>query len=394
MAKNQFFKNFGFHFETLRVVWCLPFNGGDYGEMMSIIPNIKNGDFDSWFQNWEKLAQRIESRAKTLNDDISKGKAYLRASNYMRTAEFFLEGNDPRRNASSSFSQKTFYIGLDALGIQYTRSLVPYDKAMMETIFFKSPTATANDVLVVHGGFDSTPEELYYMIGAAALERGFHVLIYEGPGQGNLIRKYNKPFIPEWEKAASVAIDSLSQHCNPRKIIGVGVSLGGHLLARAAAFEDRYDGIVLFDYFPPIMAAFRYFMPSPLRKSFDKMPGWLEFVIRASMKFDPDTRWAIQNAFWTFGVGDMKSLVAKLSEYDDSSWVSKIKAPVLAMVGEKEHFFPKELSYDFMNRLTSAKSKKLREFTEQEGGHLHCRNGAILQAHEEIFDWVRKEILP
>jgi hypothetical protein len=37
--------------------------------------------------------------------------------------------------------------------------------------------------------------------------------------------------------------------------------------------------------------------------------------------------------------------------------------------------------------------KTLREFRREEGGHLHCRNGAIHLAHEEIFDWIRTAVL-
>jgi hypothetical protein len=61
---------------------------------------------------------------------------------------------------------------------------------------------------------------------------------------------------------------------------------------------------------------------------------------------------------------------------------------VLALVGEGEHFFDKDLVYDFAARLTSARSVTVREFTRAGGGKLHCQNGAIHLAHEAIFDWI------
>ena len=106
----------------------------------------------------------------------------------------------------------------------------------METLFFRSSRPEAKDVLVVNGGFDSTLEELYFTIGSAAIERGFHVLIFEGPGQGNLLRRYNLPLTHAWEKPAAAAIDSLPLHCKPHRIIGVGISLGDECTVEAGLY--------------------------------------------------------------------------------------------------------------------------------------------------------------
>ncbi|WP_165977268.1 alpha/beta hydrolase [Nonomuraea diastatica] len=176
--------------------------------------------------------------------------------------------------------------------MEATRSRVPYEDAEMETIFLRSPRPDARDVLVVHGGFDSTPEELYFVIGAGALERGFHVLLYEGPGQGNLLREFGMPFTPDWERPAATAIDSLGRHCDPGAIIGVGLSFGGHLLARAVSKERRYDAIVLFDYFPGMLRAFTHKMPRLLRGRITAMPAWLQLLIRLNARYDAELRWA------------------------------------------------------------------------------------------------------
>ena len=390
MRKHQIFDSWPFHFEALRAMWYCPVGGSDYGEVMSIVPEIRDGDFNSWFQEWRKLAVRIADRADSFKDDVSRGKALLRSSNYMRTAEFFLTPEDPRRSEAQAFAQERFYAGLGTLQIQHTRSQVDYGNAKMETLFLPSSRQEAQDVLVVHGGFDSTLEELYFTICAAAVERGFHVLIFEGPGQGNLLRRYNLPLTHAWEKPAAAAIDSLSRHCQPRRIIGVGISLGGHLLARAAAFGKRYDGIVLFDYFPNPIEAFKLNLPRFLHSSFEAMPKWVAMLVTIAARIDPNLRWMIQHAKWVFGAVDLKSLVEKVLKCDDRQWLSRIDVPVFAMLGEQEHFFPKSLAYDFIHQINTP-SKKLREFTKEEGGHLHCRNGAIHLAHEEIFEWIAEQ---
>ena len=42
-------------------------------------------------------------------------------------------------------------------------------------------------VILVGGGWESTVVENYLAIGVAALQRGYHVLLHDGPGQGRLL---------------------------------------------------------------------------------------------------------------------------------------------------------------------------------------------------------------
>jgi hypothetical protein len=390
MGRVRFSRTPPFDFETVRAMWYAPFDGADYGEVASAVGDIRRGDTESWFRQWSRIAEMVDARTATLIDPISRGKAALRASNYMRTAEFFLRPDDPRRTESAGFCRSRFDAGLQALGVDATRSRRPYDGGELETIFLRAPGTTDDVVLVVHGGFDSTAEELYFTIGAGALQRGFHVLLYDGPGQGNMLREFGMPFTPEWERPAALAIDALAGHCSPRAILGLGVSFGGHLLARAAAFERRYDGIVLYDYFPGMLDAFRHNVPAPLRGAFDRMPPWMERLMGFYSRFDLQMGWALRNALWTFGAQRPAELVATLRAYDETTWAQAITADVLVLVAEKEHFFPKSAAYRFADRATGARSVTVREFTQAEGGHLHCQNGAIHLAHEVIFDWAHR----
>ena len=45
------------------------------------------------------------------------------------------------------------------------------------------------------------------MNGYAALARGYNCLIFEGPGQGELIREQRIPFRPDWEKVVTPVVD-------------------------------------------------------------------------------------------------------------------------------------------------------------------------------------------
>src|SRR6266540_4874395 len=392
-GRRRFFRTPVFEFELIRALWAIPFGGADFGEVMTVIPAIKEGDFDSWYRAWSRLARAVAGRSEALIDPVSRGSARLRASSYMRSAEFFLASSDSRRESAAAFYRELFYEGLQDLEVDVFRSNAPYGGVTMETMFLRSPSAPHDDVLVVHGGFEYKHEEIYFAIGAGAVARGFHVLIWEGPGQGQLLRSHGRTFVPQWEEPASVALDSLLEHCRPRAVVGVGVSLGGHLMARAAAHLDRYHGIVLFDYFPPLLAVIEHKVPRLLRGLPERLPPRMDRLVKLYARRDPELAWMIANAAWTFGGESLAELIKRAREFDDASWAEQINSHVLVLVGEEEHFFDKGLADDFLARLTAARSRRLREFRREEGGSLHCRNGAIHLANEEIFDWIHSTVL-
>jgi hypothetical protein len=74
-------------------------------------------------------------------------------------------------------------------------------------------------LIVAIGGYDSILEEKYCVIGKAPRGRGYSVLLYEGPGQNEPLRKYGMKFTPEWEKPTAAVLDQfLRTHHRPSKI--------------------------------------------------------------------------------------------------------------------------------------------------------------------------------
>src|SRR5206468_6515245 len=65
---------------------------------------------------------------------------------------------------------------------------------------------------------------------------------------GQALRKYGLTYTVEWEKPNSAVLDEfLGTHAKPSKIVLFGMNMGGYFAPRAAAFEDRIDGVVAFD---------------------------------------------------------------------------------------------------------------------------------------------------
>lgn len=101
----------------------------------------------------------------------------------------------------------------------------------------------------MHSGFDGTAEELHFSGALAAVERGYTVLTFDGPGQPGPRHREGLVFRPDWENVITPVVDfaeSLPDVDNSR-IALLGSSMGGVLAPRAAAFEHRLAALVAVD---------------------------------------------------------------------------------------------------------------------------------------------------
>ncbi|HPF87019.1 MAG TPA: alpha/beta fold hydrolase [Candidatus Limiplasma sp.] len=387
----RWYQNQTYNFEILRSLGESTCGGAETGEVLSAIDGVRAGDDEAWYQGWNRVAAMLEGRAETLSDPVSRGHALLRASNYYRTAEFFLRPADGRRLPTFDKSVQSFYSALDSLGIAYRIFYTPYASGRLKAVYFPgTPGAEKKPLIVAHGGYDSTLEELYFLIAAAALERGYAALIFTGPGQGEAIRRYGLQFTPEWEKPTGAVLDRfIAEFGKPAKIVLIGASMGGYLAPRAAAYDKRIDGVAAFDICYDFQEAALGKVPAPVRKLYDKgHTGIVDRLLGVAMKHSPGVRWGVHNAQWTMGAKSPSDLLHIFDQYNLKDDAARITCDVLIAAGEKDHHFPLRQVREFQAALTNARSVTTRIFTRREGGHEHCQMGAVAVFHETLFDWV------
>ena len=373
--RGRFFTNTTFHFETLRNAGYIISNCADLSEMLETVKLITEGDLQGWYAAWSATADRVLALAERTEDPLSKGGAYMRASTYQRLGEFLLPPDDPKRPASFAKTGRLFFEGLDALGIHYEYSSAPYQNGRLRTLYLPGPAGSENKPLIVLvGGFDSILEELYPVLGKAALDRGYSVLMYEGPGQGEPLRKYGMKFTPEWEKPTAAVLDEfLRTHSRPSRIVLVGMSMGGYFAPRAAAFEPRIDGVVAFD------TCFDFYEPGSQVLAAAKNP--------IAMK-NPDVSWAYNNALWTLGGRNADEAARAGLPYTLAPVADRIRQDVLILAGTEDHFIPFHQTADFEKSLVNARSVTTRTFDRPSGGAYHCQAGDITLLHAAVFDWL------
>jgi dipeptidyl aminopeptidase/acylaminoacyl peptidase len=382
-----------FSFELLRAASYGLYGGSEIGEVLATAKQIRQDDFESWHVAWQCTAARIEAlAAHALHEGhrVSAGQAFLRASNYYRTAEFFLAPDDPRRMETYEKSRTTFWQFLDLSGLCVERVRIPYEGTTLPGYFYRvDDSHTPRRTLLSLGGFDSTGEELYFFAAAAALQRGYNVLTFEGPGQGEPLRVGNLPARPDYEVPIRAAVDYLltRSEVDPERIALMGTSLGGYYAPRAAAFEPRVKALishgVFFDWWAtqtktkPVLA----FIVSKL-----KSPRAVQILLNLAMHFNSELRWSVRNAMWVLGMHNPVEMIREIQRYSLKDTAGLIRQPTLILHGEKDHLVPPEQVDIFYAALKAPKT--LRMFTEEEGAEEHCQFGSMAFLHQVLFDWL------
>jgi dipeptidyl aminopeptidase/acylaminoacyl peptidase len=220
------------------------------------VDTIADGDEAAWHRGWKATAQRVEALARESlrgGHHVSAREAFLRASNYYRTAEFYRRedpANDPEALELSRRSRETFTTAMGLFDFGFETVTIPYENTSLPAyLYLVDDSGEPRPTVIYTSGYDSTLEESYFAIAAAALARGYNVLAVDGPGQGAALREQRLVFRPDWEAVITPVIDFALTRTEvaPDQISLFGYSLGGYLAARAAAFDSRVAAVILDD---------------------------------------------------------------------------------------------------------------------------------------------------
>lgn len=209
------FQDQNFSYNLLRTVGHSVYGGADLGECVATALRIEDGNHEQWYIEWRKTAERVHSHA---NDSLQQGnstsarQAYLRASNYYRTAEFFLHSDlrDARILNTWGHSESCFQKAVPFFTPQIESVQIPYEQTSLPGYFYRCTVdLQVRPTVIFFPGFDSTLEELHFFGAAAATAQGYHCLTFAGPGQGSVIRQQALPFRPDWEVVLAPVVDYL-----------------------------------------------------------------------------------------------------------------------------------------------------------------------------------------
>ena len=95
---------------------------------------------------------------------------------------------------------------------------VPYENGRLPVMHVK-PEGERKGLILIHGGNDSYFEEFLFTI-LYLQEKGFEVYMFEGPGQGGVMRLQGIHYTHEWEKPVKAILD----YFDLRDVTIVGIS--------------------------------------------------------------------------------------------------------------------------------------------------------------------------
>lgn len=388
-----------FWYETVRLFGAAEYGGALFGEVIAIAQKIKAGDYDSWYDANNSFADRVSAEAEAQlrkGHRISARDGFLRACNYYRSSEFFLHANadDPRMKrayersvACYKAAAALFTPAIEPLEIPYEGTTVPG--------YFHSPDTSGRSrpTILLNNGFDGSAEEMHWNGARAAVERGYNVLVFDGPGQFGPVHRAKLPFRPDWEKVVTPVVDFALKRADidPRRIAIHGVSFGGYLAPRAAAFEPRIAACIADDGVYDYGAAQLVGIPEPMRPQVlaalaaPNAPQ-LDARLEQMMKANSTARWAFTHGMYVMGVASPRAYLAATQAYHLRDGIAeRIKCPTLVCEAEKDLFFSGQ-AQQLLDHLTCPKT--MLKFTDAEGAGAHCEVGASRLSFARIYDWL------
>ena len=366
-----------FNYQLNRVInW----DGGRLEDVQKVSGKIHNSD--DWKRELILLGDEAMKEGRTDN-----------AIAYYRMSEFFMYDGDPDKRKYYEKATKLFYeyyaVFFEGENPRIERYDVPYENVKLP-VMHVVPDGASKGTILIHGGNDSYFEEFLFTV-LYMQEQGFEVYMFEGPGQGGVMRIQGKHFTHEWEKPVKVILD----YFKLSDVTIIGISLGGYLAPRAAAFDKRITKVVAWSIFPCFQDILVSMQPQGTQRAFHILMKLharplLNLVFGKKAKKSPIIDWGIKHGCYAYEAKDAYSYAKKLKLYDIAPVVDQITQDMLILGASGDHFIDYHLIGKEINMLRNVRSLTFRLFTDKEEAENHCNVGNGKLAIDEILSWITR----
>lgn len=357
----------------------IPFGMADFGEVMEVLLHLKSNDELVWAEQWSAMARQLQAKAEKSEKNahpVSASSAYLRASTYWRAAlMYFSDADSNWMQDYSRASEACYEKYLSLSSYPGERINIPYEGDYLPGYFYRSPVAAEHaPLLILTPGRDTFAEDTRWVYDNA-LKRGIHCLVYDGPGQGSTLRLKGLPFRPDWEAVITPVISYALTFTgiDPSRIALMGMSFGGFLIPRAAAFDKRVKLCIV----DPGTISWGAGISERLR------------LVKARFGEDipPEMQILIADYAWKHGVdSSIDAVVKELNRYDNADILEDITCTMLVLDGTAE--ITPGTAIRFFDALQCPKQYLL--FDAQTTAQNHTQMGGYAAAAEILFDKIEE----
>lgn len=378
-------------FQLIRQMGASTYKGSSVGECLTIANKMHQADPEQWMKEFERLAewQQKDGLHRLVKNHVISGREQLfKASNSFRAAEYYSPCATEHHRRLGLHSADCFSIAISNMDLHFENHSIPYKNINLPA-YYISPAndGIKRDTIMIVSGFDGTLEEECILRGLAAVERGYNVIHFAGPGQMDVFRKYpDTHFEPDFENVVKRVINyfEFRHEINMQTLALMGISFGGYFAIRAACHEPRIKTLIANS---PILDLHAY-MCSFIKSNPCDMPDSDDFGINDLASIPDDIMSRQQKAqtehlIRRFGQNTFKQTFDYLREFRIGDALHHLKIPCLALIGSEGD--EPEQQYQQFCELTRADHYQFNDF---EGAGSHCQVGNVAYANAVVYDWL------
>ncbi|MDJ0379920.1 alpha/beta hydrolase [Streptomyces sp. G-G2] len=406
-AAMKLFADPGFDFAALFALGAAGMRAAETGEVLTAVNTVNAAGpseqtFTDTFRGWgQKLAAPpAEGRHGSGFPSQTRRFRSLRAAQYFAQALFYVLGTaepgDEKALYQSGRQAWDTFTRLCSPAAEHAR--VPYGNTRLPVWFFRpeGPVEPRPTVILTNGSDGQNVDMWTYGV-CAALDRGWNALVYDGPGQGELLFVEELPFTTRWERVVTPLVDWLTprKDVDGARIALTGLSMGGNLVARAAAFEHRLAAVACMPgCVSPWLAFDKTLRDVVTADKAETNRNWNQLVVP---DLSPQLAYTVKKRFEIFSPEALRE--ARAGRVFKDLWtpaqvaigldvtgvVPRIKAPTLVLDYEDEQFYPGQprRMYDLLRS-----RREYVKLTAATGAQLHCSPMAPQQHCDVVFDWL------
>lgn len=380
-------------FQLMRVLGACTSGGGSPGEILAARSRIEGDDPTNWPGAFGATADDLVAKAEAAlakGHTISARDHLLRASSYLRSAEYFCDPYSDEAQRLGLASADAFARAAPHLPFHVEPVEVPFEGATLPGYMVRpAQAAGANKTVICLTGFDGTAEELYFETAFDGVQRGYTLLLVQGPGQVSTMRRHPElTFRPDYEVPISAIVDfALSRNdVDPDRLALYGISFGGYFVTRAATREHRIKALIAN---APIHDMKAYMMGFLGGSS--GLPEGVKDVRVEDLDHVPDeymppaTKLSFKAVCRRYGVNGFNEWLAALEAYKVAD-LSAIACPALALAGQGEGDETMRQLETFTASVSGPVTKRI--FKVDEGADMHCQMGNYPLSNAVIYDWL------
>jgi alpha-beta hydrolase superfamily lysophospholipase len=365
--------------------------GGLFGEIDWACSRLReasrdgpSGDLEAWHEGWKTLGQQLETsgnEAAEAGHQVSASDFYLRASVYYQWAEGLLDPDDERaaRMYGKHLDCFASFAALRDPVIELVK--VPFGKVTIPAYLVPAMGVTGPaPAVMLSDGLDANKEEMFY-VALALARRGITTLAFDGPGQGAALRLQGLTARHDFEAPVSACVDWLSARADidADRIGLLAASWGGYYAPRAAAFEPRIRAC-------GVMGAV-FDTHACMARRVGYVPGQGATQLGGNAPLGTTGKTILR----ILGAADWESAFAKLEDFRLEKVAARITCDLMIVHGANDRHAPPSEA-EKLYAAVSSKHKKLRVFTEEEGGAAHVNLDRPEPALSLICDWMAERL--